>query len=181
VAEVHRRSHEGVQAMRIARNTAMFPVIALVILAGLGLTGCLTRVDFAPPQNLPLEYYASTEVDPQALVNTYYVGNVDITSVRAKYDGVAFVFKDVMVSDRTFLQLDEGFIWVDQVRCYLVNPNTMKKFKPGDKIDVVGRNDGQTSLFTPGLTFMGCYALTAGEIGLPADPNAAPGTFGPLY
>ena len=147
----------------------------------MALSGCVTRVAFLPPQNLPPEYFASTEVDPQALVDAYYVGNVDITSIRAKYDGVVFVFKDIVVDDRTFLQLDEGFIWVDEVRCYLVNPDTVKRFEPGDKIDVVGRNAGQTSLFIPGLTFRGCYALAAGEIGLPADPNAAPGTFGPLY
>ena len=69
----------------------------------MALSGCVTRVAFLPPQNLPPEYFASTEVDPQALVNAYYVGNVDITSVRAKYDGVVFVLKDIVVSDRTFL------------------------------------------------------------------------------
>lgn len=167
--------------MRTFSKMAMLSIAAVVMLSVLVLAGCVPRVAFVPPQNLPLEYYSSTEVDPKALVNAYYVGNVDITSVRARYDGVVFVFKDVLVSDRTFLQLEEGFIWVDQIRCYLVNPETVKGFRPGDRIDVVGRNAGQTSPFIPELTFRGCYALVAGEVGLPADPNAAPGAFGPTY
>ncbi len=167
--------------MKGIKKAALLLFSSLVVISGLASAGCVPRVAFAPPQNLPPEYFACTEVDPQTLVNAYYVGNVDITSVRAKYDGVVYVLKNVAVDKRTFLQFDEGFIWVDQIKCYLVNPDTVKRFRPGDKIDVVGRNAGQTSLFIPGLTFQGCYALAAGEVGLPADPNALPGTFAPFY
>ncbi|RJO61529.1 MAG: hypothetical protein C4542_06250 [Dehalococcoidia bacterium] len=167
--------------METLKKTTMLLLIVPVILSMLLVVGCGNKAAFAPLPYLPPKYYACTQVDPQALVNAYYVGNVDITSVRARYDGVIFVFKDVLVNNRTFIGMNEGFILVDQIRCYLTNPENMNGFKSGDKIDVVGRNAGQTSYFIPGLTFKDCFVLPAGQIALPATPGAVPGTFGPAY
>jgi hypothetical protein len=167
--------------MRRLNKATVFVMIVMVILSMLLLVACANKVVFGAPPYLPPNYYDCTQVDPKALVSTYYVGNVDITSVRAKYNGVIFVFQDVLVNDRMFIGMDEGYIWVDQIKCYLANPDKMKDFKPGDKIDVVGRNAGQISPFIPGLVFKDCYVLPAGQIALPATPGAILGTFGPAY
>ncbi len=155
-------------------------LIILVTPAPLVLMGCQTRATFIPVPYLPPMYYDCIQVDPQALVSTYFVGNVDIVSVRAKYDGAVFVFKEVRVNDRMFTGMNEGFIWVDQIKCYLTNPENIRAVKTGDKIDVVGRNAGQTSLFIPGLTFRDCLILPAGQRALPVVAGPVR-TFGPAY
>lgn len=167
--------------MGTLKKTAMLLLIVQVILSVLLAAGCGNQAAFAPLPYLPPAYLDCTQVNPQALVDTYFTGNVDITSVRAKYDGVIFVFKDYRIIDRTFIGIDEGFIWVDRIKCYLTNLDQMNGFKSGDKIDVVGRNGGQTSLFIPGLTFRDCFVLPAGRVALPVATGALPGNFGPAY
>jgi hypothetical protein len=177
----HRYCDGMVGIMEKSKKAVMLLLIVLVILSMILVAGCANKFAFGPPPYLPPNYYDCTQVDPKALVSTYYVGNVDITSVRARYNGVIFVFQDVLVNDRMFIGMDEGYIWVDQIKCYLANPDKMNSFKLGDKIDLVGRNAGQISYFIPGLIFKDCYVLPAGQIALPATPDAILGTFGPAY
>ena len=184
----HKYTPEVLEIMGTLKKATMLLIKALVILPILLVAGCGNQAAFAPLPSaftplpyLPPAYYDCTQVNPLALVDTYFVGIVDITSVRARFDGVIFVFKDYLVNDRTFNGMDEGFIWVDRIKCYLTNLGDMNNFKSGDKIDVVGRNAGQTSLFIPGLTFRDCFVLPAGRVALPISAGSISGPFGGAY
>jgi hypothetical protein len=161
------------------KKTALLIFMVLIILM-LVTASCANRTYILNPAPfLPPEYYLATQVEPKALVNVYFTGYGDFTKTEAMYNDAVYVFKDVLVDKRMFIGLNEGFIWVDQIKCYLVDPDDMKKYKAGDKIDVVGLNKGPTSYYIAGLTFKNCYALPAGRVAIPASPGT--GTFTPGY
>jgi hypothetical protein len=112
----------------------------------------------------------------------YFTGFPDFTRMEAQFNGNIYVFKYIEVAERMYLGMDEGFIWVGQIKCYLAGPDQMRRFKPGDRVDILGRNDGPTSYSVPGLKFTTCYVLSAGSVILPSasDPNAIT-SFVPAY
>jgi hypothetical protein len=141
--------------------------------------GCGSRTLMINPQPfLPADYYNCTQVEPKDLVNIYFTGYGSFTTTEAMYNDVIYVFKNVLVDKRMFIGLNEGFIWVDQIKCFLINPDEMKHYKAGDRIDVLGLNKGPTSYYQAGLTFKNCYVLPAGRVALPANPGAKPFTPG---
>ena len=160
----------------------VFRFVAMPLAAGAMLLSSCGPTTFVPPAYIPPDYYQCTEIDPQALINVYFTGYGDFTTIEALYNDVVYVFKNVPVDKRMVMALDdEGYIWVDQVKCYLANPESMSRFKEGDAIDLVGTNDGPTSYYLAGLTFRECYALAAGEIPLPFDPGDGTPAFTPGY
>ena len=130
---------------------------------------------------LPIEYYNCIETSPLDLINVYFGtlyyyfsigletnGNNELANAEATYDNQYFVFKHLQVADWMVAELNEGWIYAGSgIKCVLVNPNDMKRFKLGDNIDVVGLNMGIISLNNPGLLFKDCYVLPAGAIQLP--------------
>ena len=154
-------------------------LIGLVAVSGLVTSACASTEAAPTPPFVPPEYYDCTEVDPQALLNIYFTGYGDFTATEARYNERFYVFKDVLVDERMFTGLEEGFIWVDYIKCYLVNPDDMNRFEVGDRVDVVGRNKGPTSYVIAGLKFNECLVLPANSVALPADENA--GSITPGY
>ncbi len=150
--------------------TMVTTVAASAVFAG----GCNQEKLAAAPPFVPPEYYDCIEVDPQALVNIYFTGYGDFTATEARYNDKIYVFKNIPVDERMFRGLEESFIWVDQIECYLVDPSEMDRYEVGDKIDVVGWNRGPTSYVIAGLKFDGCLVLPAGSVALPADPGSGP-------
>jgi hypothetical protein len=146
-----------------------------------GFASCSSPTLSAKIPTLPPEYYNCIETTPLDLINVYYgtlyyyfslglntTGNNDLSNAEATYDNQYFVFKSLPVTDWMVTELDQGWIYIGSgIKCILVNPNDMKKFKLGDEIDVVGFNTGIISLSTPGLLFKDCYVLPAGAIQLP--------------
>ena len=154
-------------------------LVAVVLLISVFASSCVKEEAAAVPPFIPPNYYQAVQVDPQQLLNVYFTGYGDFTAIEALYNGVIFVFKDVLVDERMFTGLDEGFIWVDMIKCYLTNPEDMNRFKPGDRIDVVGRCDGPTQYILMQLKFNECLVVPAGTVALPADPDA--GSISPGY
>lgn len=166
--------------LRAYHKTTILLLNILIILLISVTTGCDNSNFMINPQPfLPADYYLCTQAEPQALVNIYFTGYGSFTTTEALYNDVIYVFKNVLVDKRMFIGLNEGFIWVDQIKCFLTDPDDMKHFKPGDRIDVVGLNKGPTSYYIAGLTFKNCYALPAGRVALPANPSNKP--FSPGY
>jgi len=136
----------------------------------------------SPPAKIPTlppEYYNCIEAKPLELINVYFgtlyyyynlnlEGDISLANAKAIYDNQYFVFKSLPVTDWMVAELDQGWIYTgSDIKCILVNPNDMKKLKPGDTIDVVGFNTGITSINPPGLLFRDCYVLPADAIQLP--------------
>jgi hypothetical protein len=134
---------------------------------------------------LPPEYYNCIEAKPLELLNVYFgtlyywysyalENDSSLADAQSTYDNQYFVFKNLGVADWMVADLEQGWIYIgSDIKCILVNPNDMKQFKTGDKIDVVGLNAGITSIRPPGLLFKDCYVLPAGAVKLPL--SGAPG------
>ena len=158
------------------KNTVGFSVtVILFILAYATVSPACTRqaVLQLPPYLSP-QYYDCIEVKPSDLVIKYFstYGNMD--NSEHEYNGRYFVFKNQLVQDWMLKELDQGWIWVEgNVKCELINPAEMKKFKIDDKIDIVGLNNGVISYNTAGLLFTGCIVLPAGLVALPAAGGQA--------
>ena len=113
-------------------------------------------------------YYDCVEATPQQLYEAYYYRYGDIFMASSKYNGLYFVFKDIEVTSLMFNHLDEGLIWVENtIRCYLSDTGEMMRFDIGDRVDIVGKNQGYV-MGVSGLTFQDCRVLPAGIIQLPS-------------
>ena len=170
------RQHSTGRAYRLISTILM---ALLILLFSFDTFACNQHAAaFAPPY-LPAQYYDCTEVTPLDLVNTYFSGYADASHAEVEYNNRYFVFKNIPVRDWVIADLDQGWIWIGSgVKCLLLNPEDMKRFKMEDKIDVVGFNTGVIDYKTPGLLFKDCYALASGSVQLPAGSG---GGFVPAY
>ena len=168
--------------MRKLKKAITTLLIAMAILPALLIGGCRQSALFNALPYVPPEYYGCATIEPDDLLREYFGDHAEFRwlNVNAQYNDVVFIFKNVLVDERMFTELDKGFIWVDQIQCHLMNLSSMYEFKPGDKIDVVGRNAGPTSHYIPGLTFNNCVVIRTGQIALPVDGDAS-STFTPSY
>jgi hypothetical protein len=150
-------------------------IIALLSAAsGIAASGCTRQQLIAVPPYLPPEYYNCIEVKPSDLVIKYFSTYGNMSNSEHEYNGRYFVFKNQLVQDWMLKELDQGWIWVEgNVKCELVNIDDMKPFNLGDKIDVVGLNQGVISYTTAGLLFTKCLVLPAGIVALPAAGGQA--------
>jgi hypothetical protein len=85
----------------------------------------------------------------------------------AQFDGEYFVFKNVAVTDLMFKHVDEGYFWDGQVKCELLNPGDLSRYKIGDRLDIVGQNEGIV-VGEAALLMKDCIILPAGIVQLPA-------------
>jgi hypothetical protein len=156
-------------------------VISLVIILLMSTLASCNEDAFvavAPPY-LPAQYYDCVEVTPLDLVNSYFSGYANASHAEVEYNDRYFVFKNIPVREWVIADLDQGWIWAGSgIKCLLVNPGDMKRFKLEDKIDIVGFNTGVITYQTPGLLFKDCYAMAAGSVQLPAGGSAG---FTPAY
>jgi len=166
------------QPVRSPSKLLVIPLAAIMLMSS--LASCKDDAFAAvPPPYLPAAYYACTEVTPLDLVNCYFSGYANATSAEVQYNERYFVFKRIPVKDWVIADLDQGWIWVGSgIKCLLLNPDDMKRFKLEDKVDVVGFNTGVITYKTPGLLFKDCYVMSAGSVQLPAEGSAG---FTPAY
>jgi len=144
----------------------MGAVMLLLCLVG----GCKPKTFTAPPY-IPSGYYDCIETLPVDLVHAYFAGYGEIWSALENYNDKVFVFKNLLVDEWMVYELDKGILWLDLIKCYLANPEAMDNYKLGDRIDVVGFNQGPDNIKVTGLTFRDCYVLPPGAIALPAEGN----------
>ncbi len=165
---------------KLKKTTIPF-LTTLAVLPALLMGCCRSSIISNALPYVPPEYYGCAPVEPQDLLAKYYHDHAEQywSDVNIQYNNALFIFKNITVDERTFTGLKNGFIWVDQIKCYLMNRNSMANFKLGDKIDVVGRNAGPSSQYIKGLTFENCVVIPAGQIAIPADDVSF--TFAPSY
>jgi len=155
-------------------NKATILVLScLLVFATMTTGGCSDKESTVAPPFVPPEYFDCIKVTPRELRDLYFVAYSDFMTVEAQYNDKYFVFKDLTIEDWMFKDIDEGFIWVDLIKCYVVDVEKTKRFKTGDKVDVVGLNAGPTCYQRAELEFVDCIVLPAGSVALPSDPDAA--------
>ncbi len=166
--------------MKAKYRMIFLPVLCLaLVLAPVKLASCTSTESTAVPPFLPPHYYDCIKADPTELAEAYFSSFLIWQIMGEKYDGKVIVFKDVLVEERMYMFLDEGYIWVDQIKCYLVDIDNIKRFQPGDRVDVVGVNKGPTQYNIAILKFDNVVVLPAGSVALPSDPDA--GSITPGY
>ncbi len=170
-------------------NARPLPVVKVisagcaVLMLGLGvLTGC-TRPTVAAGTtvpSLPASYYDSIETYPPDLERVYFgyypnaglfAGSRRLAVPRAKYDNRVYVFKDQVMDAWAVRDVARGWLWLDNIKCPLVNLGEMKSYRLGDHFDLVGLNLGPVDEGTPVLLFQDCYVLPAGFVKLPAGDS----------
>jgi hypothetical protein len=92
---------------------------------------------------------------------------VSIASVQ--FDGLYFVFKNLLVTTQMFQTYGKGYILADNlIQCSCINAKDLARYKVGDKIDLVGKDKGVTMGVPGGLSFTDCIILAVGSVELPA-------------
>ena len=147
------------------------------------LTGCTQSATFFPPPYIPAEYYDCAPIEPQQLIWEYFGDHAEFrwAEVNIKYNDVVFILENLPVDEQMFAELDQGFIWAEQIKCYLLNPGAMSHLERGDNIDIVGRNAGPSDQYLPELTFTECVVIPAGLLALPVISDDDSFQFVPSY
>lgn len=151
------------------RLIALILMTCMVILPSACSRATATTVPF-----IPSEYFNCTDVAPQALYDQYYACWSDFGEAEDQFDNTYIVFKNIALTNDMFKYLNQGNLWVlpSEIDCYLLNPSDMRRYKAGDKIDVVGLNTGPVNGLA-GLVFKNCIILPAGSVQLPAPGSGS--------
>jgi hypothetical protein len=160
--------------------------IALTILTSTTVSCPHKESSFNPPL-LPASYYQCTEITTHDLTWAYFWPMAESMRQQGITPGLeligkVYLFKNFPVTESLLKDADKGFIWVDTIKCPLLNLDDLELFKVGDRIDVVGINLGPNPEFpgysNPGLLFKDCIVLPTGAVKLPGDGS---GDFRPGY
>ena len=157
--------------VRLAKYTTLVLCIITSLLVTTAQLACKSG-SFSPPPSIPAMYYQCLEADPNSLVNAYYTHYLDRSIAQMIYDGGVFVLKNI---ELTLPQVErlrkESCVWVGLVKCLVTNIADCMRFKPGEKVDVVGTNKGASPEFI-GITFVDCYVIPTGSLQLPAEGDS---------
>jgi len=151
----------------------ILPTIEILLLLSLVsiLISC-SQVELTNPPYVPARYYDCLEVKPDQLHDIYYSSYGNVSIAKAMYNNKRFVFKNILVEEWMLKHIDEGWIWVSQIRCDLGDQCDRSYLTLGNEVDVVGLNMGpDESNLLPGLQFEDCIVIPAGSVTLPADAN----------
>ena len=147
--------------------------LCLFILGPLLISGLSCSAAYiAPPPAVPAAYYSAEEVAPAALVNAYYSNYMDRAAAEINYNDRIFILKGIELTDKQVERLEtEPVIWVDLIKCNIINAEACSFFKSGDSVDVIGVNQGYSPKESQGLVFNDCYVIPAGCLKIPSDDS----------
>ena len=156
-------------------STGRFCIGMLILAAVAGASGC-SQAEFSVVPNIPILYYECAQVTPRDLCNAYYSHYYDTHAARYLYDQKIFILKDIELTAGRLSHVDEGFMWIEDIKCYLLDASIIEiktGFKQGDRVDIIGINTGiGTDLEVPvGLVFKDCAVIPSGSLGLPMEGN----------
>ena len=158
--------------------------IASTLLWGLiiSATSCASKEDFQAAPYIPPRYYQCQQASAEEIAFAYWspynqrylaeggVDRIPGESIR----GVVFVLKDYLVNEYLLRDKEQGYIWLDMIKCYPIDVASIKQLESGTRIDVVGVNSGpelDNYLEYDGGTvvFEECVIFPTGSIRLPAE------------
>ena len=163
---------------------ALYPVLAVLALAAALIPGCKStpqEVNNALPY-IPPSYYDCIQATAAEVAFSYW----SPYSMRLKNEGspipgesyrdLVFVIKNYPITEWSLAELDKGYIKVDMIKVYPLNPQDFAKIKPIFWADIVGINKGPeqenyTDFSEGTLVFKDCIVLPAGAVKLPAEGN----------
>jgi hypothetical protein len=152
----------------------------LLAVSSIVFSGCSANSPNSVTPYIPPNYYASQLVLPFDLSNIYWSPYIT-RSDAAKLHGNIYVFKDLKVNDITMASIKEGYVWVDLIKAYALNPANLKELRLGESIDVVGVLAGPCNDFPKSLTFSACVFLEAGSVSMPVGGDGSSLQYVPTY
>ncbi len=155
-------------------SLAGLSLLLLALPAALSCAG--VQAEF--PVSLPAGYYACLEAKPLDLEIAYFSNYGNRYNASILYNDKVFVMKDLEWTAAMAQGLaSEGCLWLGSVKLEVSNADGCRRFRPGQRVDIVGTNRGILGSST--LLFSDCYVLAAGSLQLPAA--GAGGKFTPGY
>jgi hypothetical protein len=130
---------------------------------------------------LPAAYYRCISVFPIDLETAFYGLCWSDPNADATDDGQVFALKDLIVDAWTIKDVNNGWLWADQIKCPIININDAKALTLGNHVDIVGICVGHevSQNGVDYLLFRDCYVLEANSVQLPAPGEG--GAFNPSY
>ncbi len=149
------------------RSLAAVVLTVLIIMPFASLASGCARGDFAPMTYISPMYYSCVEVKPADLSWEYYGNYADRWLADQNFTGKTFIFKNISVTSFMLDNKDDGFMWVEQLRCTEANQGDIADLKPGDVIDIIGVNRGVPPNEYWALLITDCIFVPAGSLSLP--------------
>ncbi len=151
-------------SFRLALSTAG---VTLALLPFLSFGAGCARDEFAPVTYLSPMYLDCIEVKPADLTWDYFGNYADRWLADRKFTGKTFIFKNITVTSYSLENKDEGFMWVEQLRCAEAKEGDIAKLKVGEQIDIIGVNRGVPPQEYWALLITDCIFVPADSLGLP--------------
>lgn len=165
----------------IIRKTVELFVATLLILAAAGpIYGCRERELNAPPF-IPPSYYECMVATPQDLWKAYSSKYSNRAGVEIPYKDKPFIFKCVTITKDMLKHKDEGYIWVEAIKCIAMRDDFINHLTVGETIDIVGINRGLPQGLNGGLLMTECLFLPSGSVELPLPGNSGDTFVRPIY
>jgi len=166
---------------KLSNPTALISSLACsLLLFGIVASGCSLNTPGNVVPYIPPTYYGGTLILPFDLANLYWSPYTPRRDAEEYFHGKIFIFKDIKVTQNTLNTVSDGYVWVDVIKAYPLNPADLKKLSLDEKIDVVGVLAGPCQDFPNSLTFSGCVFLQSDTAQLPVG-DSSPVQYAPKY
>ena len=153
---------------------------AAILLAVTGATSCsITPANVLP--YIPPTYYSSTLIMPFDLAHAYWSPYISREYASKDYEGKVYVFNKFKVTPDTLRTVKKGYVWVDLIKVYPLDPANLKQLKLGEDIDVVGVLAGPCYDYANTLIFRDCVLLPDGYTKLPVGGDSTAFQYNPTY
>ena len=153
-------------------TTLMCCTVCSLLTSGvLIVSGCSQKQLTNVVPYIPPAYFSSTLMMPFDLSNAYWSPYITRRDAERNYNGQIYVFKDLEVTAQMLKTSNMGYLWVDLIKAYPLNPDNVKHLFIGEKIDVVGVLSGPCKDFPNTLTFSGCVFIPSDYVKLPLEDS----------
>ena len=126
---------------------------------------------YVPPPEGPEGYYIKANAGSiEASFISKYFRPFDAYG----YEGQSFIFNRVEITDWIESKSSDTYLATEMLQFVARNPSDLKKFKVGDKIDIIGICAGMLEEYPVIITFTDCLFLPSGLAPLPLPGGPAP-------
>ena len=167
-------------------HRSIFPILAvtaaLILVLNPGCSKAQQEVNNALPY-IPPSYYNCMQVTTAEIAFSYWspynmrLKNEGSPIPGESYRNLVFVIKNYPITEWSLSTRDQGYIQIDMINAYPLNPSDFESLKAITWVDIVGINLGPEQDnyldFSEGkLIFRDCVVLPAGAVKIPAEEGA---------
>ncbi len=154
------------------RLKVVLAVVTSMLLLVVGAAGCSAKTMTNVLPYIPPAYFSAQLATPFELSNIYYSPYTPSTEIE-KLNGNIYVFKSLPVDKITMASINQGYVWIDVVKAYALNPENLRQLKLGETVDIAGVLSGPCRDFPKSLTFTSVVFLPAGTVEMPVGGGDA--------